>query len=144
MSNEKNEIKISLPEEIKIELEKAFVDERGEIQPLVDFPMKSCVLISSKKKSIRANHYHKTDWHFCYVLEGSIDYYHRKVGDSSAPLLERIKKGELFFTPPMVEHAMVFHEDVVFLTLGGNSRIQSEYEADLVRTELISPDVVFK
>ena len=54
------------------------------------------------------------------------------------------KKEQLFFTPPMVEHAMVFHEDTTFLTLGGNSRIQSKYEADLVRTELVSPDVVFK
>ena len=56
----------------------------------------------------------------------------------------KIKKDQLFFTPPMVEHAMVFHEDTTFLTLGGNSRTQSKYEADLVRTDLISPDVVFK
>ena len=136
--------KINLPKEVQIELEKPFVDERGGIQPLVDLPMKSCVLISSKKNTIRANHYHKTDWHFCYVMEGSIDYYHRKVGDTNSPQLEKIKKGKLFFTPPMVEHAMVFHEDTVFLTLGGNSRIQSEYELDLVRIDLISPDTVFK
>jgi len=136
--------KINLPKEVQIELEKPFIDERGGIQPLVDLPMKSCVLISSKKNTIRANHYHKTDWHFCYVMEGSIDYYHRKVGDTNSPQLEKIKKGKLFFTPPMVEHAMVFHEDTVFLTLGGNSRIQSEYELDLVRIDLISPDTVFK
>jgi dTDP-4-dehydrorhamnose 3,5-epimerase-like enzyme len=136
--------KINLPKEVQIELEKPFVDERGGIQPLVDLPMKSCVLISSKKNTIRANHYHKTDWHFCYVMEGSIDYYHRKVGDTNSPQLEKIKKGKLFFTPPMVEHAMVFHEDTVFLTLGGNSRIQLEYELDLVRIDLISPDTVFK
>lgn len=142
MSND-NE-KMILPKDILIKLEKPFVDERGEIQPLVDFPMKSCVLISSKKQTIRANHYHKTDWHFCYVLEGSIDYYHRKVGNKEEPKLEKIKKGELFFTPPMVEHAMVFHEDTVFLTLGGNSRVQSEYESDLVRTELISSESAFK
>ena len=144
MSDNKTNEKIILPKEVKIELEKPFVDERGGIQPLVDLPMKSCVLISSKKNTIRANHYHKTDWHFCYVMEGSIDYYHRKVGDTNFPQLEKIKKGKLFFTPPMVEHAMVFHEDTVFLTLGGNSRIQSEYELDLVRIELISPDTVFK
>jgi dTDP-4-dehydrorhamnose 3,5-epimerase-like enzyme len=136
--------KINLPKEVQIELEKPFIDERGGIQPLVDLPMKSCVLISSKKNTIRANHYHKTDWHFCYVMEGSIDYYHRKVGDTNSPQLEKIKKGKLFFTPPMVEHAMVFHEDTVFLTLGGNSRIQLEYELDLVRIDLISPDTVFK
>ena len=56
----------------------------------------------------------------------------------------RIKKDQLFFTPPMVEQAMVFHEDTIFLTLGGNSRVQSKYEADLVRTELISTVDVFK
>lgn len=140
MSNDK----VILPKEVMIELEKPFSDERGEIQPLVDLTMKSCVLISSKKNSIRANHYHKTDWHFCYVLEGEIDYYHREVGDKESPKMEKIKKNELFFTPPMVEHAMVFHKDTVFLTLGGNSRIQSEYEADLVRVDLISPENVFK
>ena len=95
--------KINLPKEVQIELEKSFIDERGWIQPLVDLPMKSCVLISSKKNTIRANHYHKTDWHFCYVMEGSIDYYHRKVGDTKSPQLEKINKGKLFFTPPMVE-----------------------------------------
>ena len=46
-----------------IPLEKPFVDKRGEIIPLVDADMKSCVLITSKKGTVRANHYHKTDWH---------------------------------------------------------------------------------
>lgn len=144
MSDNKTNDKIILPKEVMIKLEKPFNDERGEIQPLVDLTMKSCVLISSKKNTIRANHYHKTDWHFCYVLEGEIDYYHREVGDKEFPKMVKIKKNELFFTPPMVEHAMVFHKDTVFLTLGGNSRIQSEYEADLVRVDLISPENVFK
>jgi dTDP-4-dehydrorhamnose 3,5-epimerase-like enzyme len=144
VSNDKTNEKVILPKEVMIELEKPFSDERGEIQPLVDLTMKSCVLISSKKNTIRANHYHKTDWHFCYVLEGEIDYYHRKVGDKEFPKIVKIKKNELFFTPPMVEHAMVFHKDTIFLTLGGNSRIQSEYEADLVRVNLISPENVFK
>ena len=46
-SNEKN--KQVLPKEVKITLEKPFIDKRGGIQPLVDMTMKSCVLISSKK-----------------------------------------------------------------------------------------------
>jgi len=144
VSDNKTNDKIILPKEVMIKLEKPFNDERGEIQPLVDLTMKSCVLISSKKNTIRANHYHKTDWHFCYVLDGEIDYYHREVGDKEFPKMVKIKKNELFFTPPMVEHAMVFHKDTIFLTLGGNSRIQSEYEADLVRVDLISPENVFK
>jgi len=100
---------------------------------LVDLPMESCVLIESRKGSVRANHYHRTDWHFCYVLSGSIEYYERPTGSNQKPNKVLIRTGELFFTPPMVDHAMVFPEDTVFLTLGRNSRKQEAYEADVVR-----------
>ncbi|MBF0625106.1 MAG: cupin domain-containing protein [Magnetococcales bacterium] len=113
-----------------------FADARGAIQPLVDVDMKSCVLISSKKGTVRANHYHKTDWHYCYVLSGVIDYHHRPTGSSSQPEVVTIRPGQLFFTPPMVDHAMVFREDTVFLTLGRNSRAQEVYEADVERIHL--------
>ena len=143
MTTSFNEEKALLPKDVIVKTEDPFVDERGEIIPLVDLPMKSCVLITSKKGTIRANHYHKTDWHFCYVLKGAIEYYHRPVGSKEPPDKIVVKEGQLFFTPPMVEHAMAFREDTVFLTLGRNSRRQQSYESDLVRTELISHDVVF-
>lgn len=121
------------PQEVIVRLEKAFADARGHIQPLVDLPMESCVLITSRKGSVRANHYHRTDWHFCYVLSGSIEYYERPHGSTEAPKRVLVKAGELFFTPPMVDHAMVFPEETVFLTLGRNSRSQEAYESDVVR-----------
>jgi dTDP-4-dehydrorhamnose 3,5-epimerase-like enzyme len=121
------------PKTVVVPLEKAFADARGEIQPLVDLPMESCVLIHSRKGSVRANHYHQTDWHFCYVVSGSIEYFHRPHGSERAPERVLVRQGELFFTPPMVDHAMVFPEDTVFLTLGRNSRSQEVYEADVVR-----------
>lgn len=121
------------PKGIIVPLEKPFADPRGEIQPLVDLPMESCVLISSKKGAVRANHYHQTDWHFCYVLSGSIEYYHRPHGSDANPEKMLIRTGQMFFTPPMVDHAMVFPENTVFLTLGRNSRAQEVYEADVVR-----------
>ena len=122
-----------------IEMEPAFADARGGIQPLVDEPMKSAVLISSKKGTVRANHFHKTDWHYCYVLSGKIDYYFRRVGSKEQAKRVMIKPGQLFFTPPMVDHAMVFAEDTTFLCLGRNSREQTSYEADIERIELVSP-----
>ena len=134
-----NEEKASWPKVVKVALEKPFEDARGAIQPLVDVTMESCVLISSKKGSVRANHYHKTDWHYCYVLSGEIDYYHRPTGTDAAPEKVTIRTGELFFTPPMVDHAMVFVHDTVFLTLGRNSREQAVYEADVVRIPPINP-----
>src|SRR5271167_3329446 len=89
------------PTSVKVPLEKPFSDARGYIQPLVDLPMESCVLITSKKGTVRANHYHKTDWHFCYVLEGEIEYYHRPRGSVKDPEKVVIKKDEMFFTGPM-------------------------------------------
>ena len=131
------EEKLSWPKDIVVNLEEPFVDERGKIQPLVDMDMKSAVLISSKQGSTRANHYHKTDWHFCYVLSGEIEYHYRNHGDKGKGIRKIIKKGELFFTPPMEDHAMVFKQDTVFLTLGRNSRKQEVYEQDVVRVDFV-------
>lgn len=127
----------SWPKEVIVELEKPFSDVRGDILPLVDLPMKSAVLITSKKGTVRANHYHKTDWHFCYVLFGCIEYHHRPHGSNAEPEKVVINKGQMFFTPPMVDHAMVFKEDTAFLTLGRNSRRQEVYEADVERIQVV-------
>jgi len=72
----------SWPKSVIVELEKPHVDDRGSIQPLVDVPMESCVLITSKKGTVRANHYHQTDWHYCYVVDGEIEYYERPHGST--------------------------------------------------------------
>ena len=88
---------------------------------------------------MRANHYHRTDWHYCYVLSGEIDYYHRPTGSKENPEKVTVKVGELFWTPPMVDHAMVFTQDTTFLTFGRNSRAQAVYEADVVRIPPINP-----
>ena len=124
-------------DEIIIKQDKPFIDDRGFIQPIIDLDFKSAVIITSKKGTIRANHYHKTDWHYCTVLEGLIRYYWREVGDTNKPNEILIKKDQTFYTPPMVEHAMFFESDTTFLTLGGNSRKQVNYENDLVRVKLI-------
>ena len=102
--------------------------------------MKSAVLIKSKAGSLRANHYHKTDWHYCYVMEGRIQYYHRPTGSEAEPEMIVVEKGQMVFTPPMVDHGMTFPVDTVFLTLGRNPRDQTSYEQDVVRIDMISGD----
>ena len=129
----------SLPKTVIVPLEKPFVDDRGAIQPLVDQHMESCVLISSKKGTVRANHYHQTDWHYCYVLDGEIEYYEKPHGSSETPKKYLISKGQMFFTGPDLDHAMVFTKDTTFLTWGRNSRAQEVYEADVVRIPPINP-----
>ncbi len=126
------------PRQPLVPLDKPFVDARGAIQPLVDEMMKSAVLIESAKGALRANHYHKTDWHYCYVLEGAIEYFHRPTGSDAEPERILVEAGQMVFTPPMVDHAMKFPEDTRFLTLSRNPRDQATYEADVVRIELVS------
>lgn len=128
------------PEHGVVKLEKPFVDARGKIQPLVDLMMRSAVLIESKAGSLRANHYHKTDWHYCYVVSGEIEYLHRPTGSDEPPKIIYVKQGEMVFTPPMVDHGMKFPVDTVFLTLSRNPRDQESYEADVVRVEFVAPD----
>ena len=83
------------PEHGVVKLEKPFVDGRGSIQPLVDSIMKSAVMIESKAGSLRANHYHKTDWHYCYVISGKIEYFHRKLNSSKKPELIIVEQGNM-------------------------------------------------
>lgn len=127
------------PKDVIVELPSPFVDERGAIQPLVDVPMESCVLITSAKGTVRANHYHKSDWHYCYVVKGEIEYYERPHGSDAEPEKYIIREGQMFFTGPMVDHAMVFPTETTFVTWGRNSRKQDVYEADVVRIEPINP-----
>ncbi|MDC3175756.1 cupin domain-containing protein [Prochlorococcus sp. AH-716-D13] len=134
-----NEERANWPDSIIVQLPSSFDDSRGSIQPLVDMEMKSSVLIDSNIGAVRANHYHKTDWHYCYVLFGEIIYYHRVHGSKDNPKKIVVKKGQMVFTPPMVEHSMVFEQKTRFITWGRNSRIQEIYEADVVRVPPINP-----
>ena len=129
--------KATWPLDTVVKLEKPFIDGRGAIQPLVDMMMKSAVLITSNKGSLRANHYHKTDWHYCYVLSGRIEYFHRPTGSDEKPRIIEVQEGEMVFTPPMVDHGMRFPEDTTFLTLSRNPRDQESYEDDVGRIDLV-------
>ena len=127
------------PEQKRITLPEAHADSRGSIQPLVDLPMKNASLIMSTKGALRSNHYHKTDWHFIYVLSGSFDYYYRPTGSNEEPKKLRIGEGEMVFTPPMEDHATVFLEDCDLLAMSRNPRDQEAYEEDVRRVNLINP-----
>ena len=47
----------------------------------------------------------------------------------------------MFFTPPMVEHAMFFPVESTFITFAKNRRDHENHESDLVRVKLA--DVIF-
>ena len=117
--------------------EQSKVDERGYIKSIINQPSTNTSIIMCNPGSVRANHYHKTDWHYCYVINGKINYYHRKFNSEEEPEHLVVENGSMVFTPPLIEHCMKFPEDTLFLTLSRNPRDHETYEADVVRTNLI-------
>lgn len=122
-----------LPDTTIVPLEEAYVDARGVIQNLVHHDLGSAVIISSHAGAVRAEHWHREDFHYCYLISGEILYCERPVGSKEEPSKTLINTGQLFFTGPNIEHSMYFIKDSVFLTLGKLSRTHDEYEKDLVR-----------
>jgi len=110
-----------------------YEDDRGIIQPLLHQHNGSIVVITSKAGAERGSHYHKEDYHYCYIVEGMIEYFERPAKSSVIPVKMLYKQGEIFYTPPMIEHTMYFPVKTVFITMGGGTRLSETYEEDLVR-----------
>jgi dTDP-4-dehydrorhamnose 3,5-epimerase-like enzyme len=128
--------------DIKIPLGKRYIDERGEIQMILDdTQFNSASLITSQFFSTRASHWHKKDSHYCLVCTGEIWYYERPVGSKERPTRTVIKSGQLFYTPPLVEHEMYFPELTTFLCLSTLPRTHETYEEDTTRLERKLKDI---
>jgi dTDP-4-dehydrorhamnose 3,5-epimerase-like enzyme len=128
------------PKDVRVTLESPHVDDRGFIQCLVNLPTRNISLIFSEKGSVRSNHYHKADWHYMYILSGSMDYYYRPNEGTGEIKKVILKKGDMVFTPPMEAHTTFFPENTHFLAISRNPRDQKAYEADVVRVQLIDPE----
>lgn len=130
----------NFPQDIRVPLDDFFEDSRGRITNLVLHPMTSAACITSKQGTVRANHWHKTDWHYSYVVSGEILYFERPVGEISMPEPTLFRAGEMFFTPPNREHSMVFPIDTTFVTFARNVRSHESHEEDVVRMPFISQE----
>ncbi|OGY65354.1 MAG: hypothetical protein A3A16_02810 [Candidatus Harrisonbacteria bacterium RIFCSPLOWO2_01_FULL_44_18] len=118
-----------------------FTDERGEITTILDdgkTAIRGVLIITSKKGSVRGNHYQKKDSHYCYVLVGKMKYFEKPINaDNSKMKTAVLKKGDMVYTPPMVVHAFRFLENTTWVCLATKSRKNGAYEEDTVRVKLI-------
>ena len=119
-----------------------FTDERGDIFSLFDengkTVIKSALFITCKEGAIRANHYHKEDSHYCYMLSGKMEYTAEPVeGENPERKTVIVNAGDIIYTPSMTKHAMRFLEDSAFLALATKSRRDGKYEDDTVKVKLI-------
>jgi len=123
---------------IKIKAE--FIDNRGKITRIIDqtrLRIRSILLITSKARSIRGEHFHKKDSHYIYCLKGKFKYSERDAKNKKSSVSSvMLKPGDLVLTHPMIAHAMEFKEDSVFLALTTESRSRAKYEKDTVRVKI--------
>lgn len=121
-----------------------YKDRRGYLLNILDKGFSSCIEIFSKKNSIRANHYHKKDQHFAYILKGKILFFYRDRKKNSKLNYKIVKKGDLFFTTFQQDHMAYFLEDTHFLAFSSRKRSKFDYEKDLVRIKMDQEPAVKK
>ena len=56
-------------------------DERGVIVDILtrEANIKSVLYITGKKGTVRGNHYHMKDSHYCFVVSGKIRYFYKDI-----------------------------------------------------------------
>jgi oxalate decarboxylase/phosphoglucose isomerase-like protein (cupin superfamily) len=114
-------------------------DTRGEILSIVDESVSNVSLITSNAGVLRSNHYHHTDFHFMYVLDGEIDYFYKRL-DSDEIKYIKVRSGDTIFTPDNEIHATYFPVTTRLIVSSKYPRDQETYENDTVRIPLVTED----
>ena len=115
---------------------KMYKDKRGYLINILDKSFSSCIEIYSKKKTIRANHYHKKDEHYAYIIKGKILFFYRDRKKNAKLNYKIVKKGDLFFTTYKQDHMAFFLENTHFLAFSSRKRSKFDYEKDIVRLNM--------
>ena len=112
-------------------------DDRGYIKSIINQPSTNTSIIMCNPGSVRANHYHIRDWHYMYVLEGSMDYFFFDNLSKEVCFLS-LEKDQIVYTPPKEVHATFFSEQTKLIVVSYLARDETSYEADTRRVKFIN------
>ncbi len=115
----------------------AFKDNRGEIYNLFEGQLSHVAMITSKRGSVRANHYHKLDHQYIYLVSGAYETHSVDVRNPSKRQVLNVRQGDIVDTPPMIAHVQKFTEDSVFLAFSTRLREEGKYEDDTISYPVI-------
>jgi dTDP-4-dehydrorhamnose 3,5-epimerase-like enzyme len=118
---------VSVPQE--------FLDDRGLIRNVADGTLGDVAVIESNSGSVRANHYHREDWHLCYLISGAMEYAWKDSLSDEKSHKKVIAPSQMIFTPAMTPHRIKFLEDSIFISISKLSRISKNYENDTFKIE---------
>jgi len=113
--------------------EPVHADERGIITDILNENLGHVGIITCKKGSTRANHYHKKSIQYSYILSGKFEVL---VADSKdIKKIERtiLNAGEIMTIQPEIVHTFNAIEDSVMLDMISQSRAGTGYEDDVVK-----------
>ena len=112
----------------------AFINAAGSISNIAVGEFRCVSLIRSLAGSFRSRHYHATDSHVLYVLEGRMLYWERELdGEYGDPI--DVGPGESILTGPLLVHQTFFPVNTVLISASKNPRDSKSHEADVVRVE---------
>lgn len=127
MATHRNVWKVSPPLEMH-------EDARGKIADIFySENVNHIAIITSKKGSVRGNHYHKKTTQHTFVTKGSLIYLSQPADKSEPVKWALLKEGDLATSPPNEVHAMLFPEDNEFLVFSSGLRGGKDYEQDTFR-----------
>ncbi len=128
----------NLPNEIVKVIKPAFEDKRGEIANILEKPICHVAIITSKKGSIRGNHYHPKQFQYVYLVSGRYETISKNVKDKNSKMEKQIiEPGSLVITPPLIAHVMRFLEDSVLLNLTTGHRHSHNFAEHTKKFKLI-------
>ena len=112
-----------------------FLNDAGSITNIAFGEFRCVSIIRSLAGSRRSRHYHQTDSHLLYVLEGCMHYFERELDGSYPDWPVVVEQGQSIFTPPLVVHQVYFPVNTVLISASKNSRDHESHESDVVRVE---------
>jgi len=115
----------------------AHTDKRGIIVDILEkVPVKHVGLVTFEKGVVRANHYHKKQTQYTYVLEGEIKLVTQYFGGDKKTT-KTTKPGDFVTIPPRFIHAYLATKKSAVIVLTDYSRDMKGYEEDTFRVKLI-------
>ena len=127
--------------EIVIKSSKDFVDERGKI---ANYELTEKVnwigLITSKKGTLRANHYHPEQEQKVLLISGKYISVFKDLSKTNSEIKHHlITTGDLVITPPNVAHTMIFLDDSVLINLVNGEREHEKFGQHTIPHQLVDP-----
>jgi quercetin dioxygenase-like cupin family protein len=113
----------------------AFQDDRGDISDIFEGAIHHTGIITFTENAVRANHYHKEQTQYTYVLSGKIELKIKDARDPASPVESVVMEpGDFVELPPFTIHAYRALTEASMLCLTTKLRGGSEaYEADTIR-----------